>query len=175
VTRPFLDVGDGLAIHRLEPSDAEALQVVIERNRERLMRWMAWAQGSTVDTTREFITVNGDGLDPLGLIADGVLVGTIGARPEPMRGDAEIGYWIDERIEGRGIVTRACRALIRHLLEDLDLHRVTIRAAPDNARSRAIAERLGFTQEGVLREAGWSSPGYHDLVVYGLLDREWPR
>jgi ribosomal-protein-serine acetyltransferase len=175
VTRPFLDVGDGLAIHRLEPSDAEALQVVIERNRERLMRWMAWAQGSTVDTTRGFIAQNGDGLDPLGLIADGALVGTIGARPEPMRGDAEIGYWIDERTEGRGIVTRACRALILHLLDDLDLHRVTIRAAPDNARSRAIAERLGFTQEGVLREAGWSSPGYHDLVVYGLLDREWPR
>jgi len=46
--------------------------------------------------------------------------------------------------------------------------------APDNARSRAIPERLGFRQEGVMREAGASALGHHDLVVYGLLDREWP-
>jgi ribosomal-protein-serine acetyltransferase len=50
---------------------------------------------------------------------------------------------------------------------------VTIRVAPDNARSRAIPERLGFTEEGVMREAGRSALGHHDLVVYGLLDREW--
>jgi RimJ/RimL family protein N-acetyltransferase len=173
VSRPFLGAGDGLEIHRLDPTDAEALQAVIDRNRERLMRWMPWAEGSTVDTTRGFIAGNGDGLDPLGLIVEGALVGTIGARPDPMSGDAEIGYWLDETVEGRGVMTRASRVLISHLFDSVGVHRVTIRAAPDNARSRAIAERLGFTQEGVLREAGRSSPGYHDLVVYGLLDREW--
>jgi ribosomal-protein-serine acetyltransferase len=48
-----------------------------------------------------------------------------------------------------------------------------IRAGVENARSRAIPERLGFTYEGVAREEGRGSGGFYDLAVYGLLDREW--
>jgi RimJ/RimL family protein N-acetyltransferase len=55
------------------------------------------------------------------------------------------------------------------------VHRVVIDAASANLRSRRIPERLGFTREGVLREAGRGPCGYQDLVVYGLLDREWRR
>ena len=51
---------------------------------------------------------------------------------------------------------------------------MTICAATDNARSRAIPGRLGFTEEGLMREAGRTGTGYHDLVVYGLLEHEWP-
>jgi len=174
VSRPFLDVGDGIELHRLEPHDAETLQSVIEANRERLMLRMSWTEGSTVETTRTFIASAGeDALDPLGIFVRGELVGTVGARPDPLRGDAEIGYWIAASHEGRGIVTRACRTLIGHAFAHPGVHRVTILAAPDNERSRAIPERLGFTREGVMREAGWSSLGYHDLVVYGLLADEW--
>jgi ribosomal-protein-serine acetyltransferase len=175
VSRPFADLGDGLELRFLEGSDAHELNAVIEANRERLKERMAWAEGSTVETTRGFIESGGSGenLDAIGIYLDGAAIGTVGARPNPMRGDAEIGYWIAEPYEGRGIVTRACRVMIDHLFSEVGSQRVTIMAAPDNARSRAIPERLGFTQEGVMREAGWSSPGYHDLVVYGLLDREW--
>jgi ribosomal-protein-serine acetyltransferase len=174
VSRPFLDLGDGLEVRHLDPVDADELQTVIEANRERLRRWMSWAEGSTLETTRAFIEAD-EGLDPLGIALRGALVGSIGARPEPMRGDAELGYWVAETHEGRGLVTRSCRALIEHLFSVLGLHRVTILAAPDNVRSRAVPERLGFTEEGRLREAGWSTPGYHDLVVYGLLEHEWTR
>ena len=175
MSRPFADLGDGLELRFLEGSDAEELGALIDSNRERLMEWMSWAEGSTVETTRGFIESGGSGenLDAIAIYLDGAAIGVIGARPNPMRGDAEIGYWIAEAHEGRGVVTRACRAVIEHLFSEVGSHRVTIMAAPDNHRSRAIPERLGFRQEGVMREAGWSSPGYHDLVVYGLLDREW--
>jgi ribosomal-protein-serine acetyltransferase len=83
--------------------------------------------------------------------------------------NAIIGYWLAEEYEGRGLITRAVRALIDHAFGEWQLHRVEIRAAAENVRSRAVPERLGFTQEGVLREAELVGGEYQDLVVYGLV------
>jgi ribosomal-protein-serine acetyltransferase len=51
---------------------------------------------------------------------------------------------------------------------------VEVRAAPGNRRSRAIPERLGFRQEGILRDAEWLYDHYVDLVVYAMLADDWP-
>ena len=71
-------------------------------------------------------------------------------------------------------MTLAVRALVEHAFRGLRVHRVEIRAAVDNVRSRAIPERLGFTNEGVLRGAQRFPDRYEDLVVYSLLAPEWP-
>jgi ribosomal-protein-serine acetyltransferase len=84
---------------------------------------------------------------------------------------SEIGYWIVK--EGTRARHGRCRALIDHAFRELGVHRVVIHAASANLRGQRIPERLGFTREGILREAGKGRHGYHDLVVYGLLDREW--
>jgi ribosomal-protein-serine acetyltransferase len=180
VSRPFLDLGDDLELRFLETGDADALFELVDADRERLRARMPWVDGTTTPTdTRTFIESGGSGgsgenLDAIGLYVLGTLVGTIGARPDVMHGDCEVGYWISSEYEGRGLMTRACTALVGHLLATPDCHRVTIRAAPDNERSRAIPERLGFTEEGIMREAGWTPvAGYHDLVVYGLLEHKW--
>jgi ribosomal-protein-serine acetyltransferase len=175
VSTPFLDLGDGVEVRKLEPADAEEIYALVATERERLKARMPWADGATVETTRAFIEANvsSNGLDALGIFVDGGYAGGIGIRPDELEGDCEIGYWISSAYEGRGLVTAACRALVDHAFGELGLHRVTIRVAPDNARSRAIPERLGFTHEGVMREAGRTSLGHNDLVVYGLLDREW--
>lgn len=177
MSRPFLDLEDDLEVRFLESSDAEELFDLVDANRERLRARMPWVDGTESPAdVRAFIERGGSGknLDALGIAVDGRIVGAIGARPDEMHGDCEIGYWITADHEGRGLVTRACRALIDHVLASPDAHRITIRVAPDNARSRAIPERLGFTSEGTMREAGWTANGHHDLVVYGLLEHEWP-
>ena len=175
---PLLDLGDGAEVRFLESSDAPELFAVVDANRERLRARMPWVDGTTSpQDIRAFIERGGSGenLDALGIYLSGVCVGTIGARPDVMNGDCQIGYWVGADHEGRGFVTRACRALIEHLFATPDCHRVTIRAAPDNARSRAIPERLGFRREGLMRQAGWApAGGYHDLVVNGLHVGEWP-
>ena len=71
----------------------------------------------------------------------------------------ELGYWIRANHEGRGHITRACRALIDIGFEELGLHRIEIRAGLENARSRAVPERLGFTYEGIEREGSRGSRG----------------
>jgi len=177
VSRPFLEVGDGIELRRLDVDDAESLQEVIDRNRERLRPWMWWADGSTLETTRAFIqaAIDGELDDPVGLYVDGELIGAMGMSADPVSGNREIGYWIASSHEGRGIVTRAARALITYAFTDLGCHRIEISAAVENARSRAIPERLGFQHEGTLRESGQNPLGYFDSEVYGLLEHEWPR
>ncbi len=70
---------------------------------------------------------------------------------------------------------KSCRALVNHTLVELKLNRVEIRAAVENSKSRAIPEKLGFTNEGTLREACWLYDHFVDLVVYGMLARDWQR
>lgn len=84
-----------------------------------------------------------------------------------------IGYWLGRDAQGRGTATQAVGALLAHAFERWDLNRVELRAAPENARSRAVAERLGFVEEGVLREAERHRDGYRDLVLYSMLAAEW--
>lgn len=163
----------------LEPDDAEDVFALVDAERERLRAWMPWVDGTTSPAaSREFIEhsrASQTDEEGLGLFIDGVYAGGIGMRVDAMDRHGDIGYWIGSAWEGRGVVTRACRALIGHAFEDLGLHRVSICAAPTNTRSRAIPERLGFVQEAVLREAcRTDGQGYVDLVVYGLLEDEWP-
>ena len=70
-------------------------------------------------------------------------------------------------------MTRAVRTLVDHAFGVWDLHRVEIQAAVNNHRSRAIPERLGFREEGVLREAERIGDRWNDLAVYAILAPEW--
>jgi ribosomal-protein-serine acetyltransferase len=86
---------------------------------------------------------------------------------------ASLGYWLGASFQGQGLVTKACRVLISHSFSELKLNRLEIQCAPENERSRKVAERLGFRKEGVLRQSWWSRDHFVDQVVYGLLASEW--
>ncbi len=86
---------------------------------------------------------------------------------------ASIGYFVGSTFEGRGLVTRGCRVLLDYGFGELRLHRVEILCVPSNTRSRAVPERLGFTQEVTFREVQWLYDRFVDLVVYGMLEDEW--
>jgi ribosomal-protein-serine acetyltransferase len=175
----YWPLGDDAFIRTYTPDDAAVVLALAIANHDRLAPWMPWASRErTVDEQRDWIErclgsetdLEGNGI----WLADGSLAGGIGMRIDPLSRESEIGYWVDGAAEGRGLVTRACARFIGHAFDELRLHRVVIKAAVTNERSRAVAVRLGFTQEGTMREAEPSATGeYHDLVVYGLLDREW--
>ena len=66
------------------------------------------------------------------------------ARFDPRHRNSSIGYWIDGASEGRGIMTRACRAMVSEGFHHYGLHRIEIRCATGNNRSASIPRRLGF-------------------------------
>lgn len=172
------DIDGEAEVRRYLPEEAQMLFDAVESERDRLRRRLAFVDPTTgVEKTLEFITrsrASETDLDGFGIWVAGEFAGGIGMSVVPLMNWGEIGYWLLERFEGRGLITRACRAMTDFAFREMKLHRVALCADPGNRRSRAVAERLGFVQEGVLREAAQTGLGYHDVVYYAILDREWP-
>ena len=86
---------------------------------------------------------------------------------------AEIGYILAPAAWGRGLMHEALAALVALAFERLDLRRLEADVDPRNARSAHTLERLGFRQEGLLRERWVVDGEVSDSALFGLLAREW--
>ena len=170
------DLGGGATLRRFTLDDLPVLWDAVEADRARLGRWMPWVAGArTIEDEGAWLAdvVGRDSLEGCGVFVGDALVASVGLTWDPFRIAGEIGYWNRAAVEGRGHVTRAVAALLDEAFDHVGLHRVYVRAGVRNLRSRAIPERLGFVEEGVLRGEGRGSDGFYDLVVYGLLEDEW--
>ena len=176
----FYEVESQLKLQLFDVSDAKALFALSDANREHLNPWMPWiATTKEVADSEKFIRMarqqfaDREGL-PLGIFYAGAVAGTIGCNKFNWQDKStEIGYWLGQSYTGKGIITKSCRAIIDHCFNTLKLNRIVIRADVANAPSRAVPERLGFTLEGIARQAGCIDEKYHDLAIYSLLAAEW--
>ncbi len=122
-----------------------------------------WIQRQTEEDSMAFIqgamqqAMQNNGFQA-GIWSHGELVGIIGTHQiHWINRTVSIGYWLGEGYQGKGIMTKACQAVIRYLFEECGLHRIEIRAAVDNQKSRRIPERLSFSLEGILDNVnGWA-------------------
>ena len=107
--------------------------------------------------------------------ADGERAGSLGFRLVNERNRiAEAGrFAVHPRFRGRGIGDEAVRLFQRHLLVDLDLHRVELQIYGFNERAIAQAERTGYVREGVKRKAYLKDGEWQDAVLFGLLRDEF--
>lgn len=164
----------------LEERHAVDLYALTDQNREHLRQWLPWVDAtSSVDATRRFIQ---NGLKQYaahrgfqaGIWYQGQLAGVVGYHKIDWHNrKTSIGYWLSASFQGKGIMTKACRALIDHAFHELMLNRIEIRCAAKNQKSRGIPERLGFSQEGISRQAEWLYNHYVDHVIYAILANDW--
>ncbi len=169
-------VDDDVELRLVEEADAEEIFRQTEANRAYLREWLPWVDGTrSVEDTRAFVLRSQeqvrlcDGFQTR-ILFQGQFAGMTGYLYHNWKDlRTEIGYWLRQDVQGRGIMTRATKALVDFAFDNLGLHRVEIRAATDNRKSRAVPERLGFTQEGVLRDAAFLNDRFIDLVVYAKL------
>ncbi|MDO9396222.1 MAG: GNAT family protein, partial [Herbiconiux sp.] len=104
---------------------------------------------------------------PALVVGDDGPIASVSLRIDRASGSGELGYWIDQAAEGRGIITRAAAALVDHATS-LGLEQIDIRAAVANRRSRAVAERLGFTLDRTVPGGLPVGDRRLDLAVYTL-------
>ena len=173
-----IELGDDAFLRQLVPEDADVVYATVDRDRARLRPWLPWVDAShSPADTRRFIeeTIATEGREyAYGIWAADGFAGTIGLHTDPENRSAMIGYWIDAAHEGKGMITRAARAITDVALRDLRMHRVWLNAAKDNRRSWAVADRLGFRREGVRRESTLVDGRFQDTVLYAVLEHEWP-
>lgn len=148
---------------------------LVETNRDHLRPWLPWVDGTqTVADSEAFIVKTlkkfADGTDvPVGIFYQHQLVGHMSLMKIQLRHWAEIGYWISADYEGKGIVVASAKVLINYAFDELGLERVEILCRITNARSKALAQRLGFTSEGIVRHGEIHSGIYYDFEQYSLL------
>lgn len=176
----MLSPSPDIELRPLADRDAPELFRLIDLNRAHLRQWLPWldsqrAPANSLDFIRIIRRQNDqrDGLT-VGIWYQGSLGGVVSIlRVDPPNKAAMIGYWLSAHLQGRGIMTESVRAMVTYAFASLGLHRIEIRCATGNTRSRAIPERLGFHREGVLRDAEWLYDHFVDLVVYSMLAPDW--
>lgn len=164
----------------IEPKDAPELFTLTDKNRDYLRKWLPW-----VDSTKEISDTNkyireslekldkGEGIN-FGIWLEDKLVGYIDFNYiHKINKSANIGYWLDQDYQGKGIMTESCKLTLSYGFKNLGLNRIGISHAAGNEKSSAIPNRLGFTKEGHFRKSGFVNGQFVDEIYYGLLADEW--
>jgi len=176
----IIRVDADLELRPVRLEHATALFAAIDRNRQRLRQWLPWVRlDYAIEDVYRFIAEREREHRTRTALAatiwvEGSLCGSIALHKiDARRRGTSIGYWIDGAYEGRGIILRACRAMLTEGFRNYGLHRIEIRCATGNRRSCAIPRRLGFVEEGILREAEWLYDHWVDLRVFSMLEQDW--
>ena len=179
--------GPQVVVRPYRLGDADELFAAVEESRQHLWPWLPWVtQHQTVEDTRDFILrTQAKWL----LREDDLTVGIFEASSGRYLGGSglhirgwdvpafEIGYWIRASAEGHGYVAETVRLLTDFAFTSLGAQRVMIRCDARNIRSAAVAERLGFVREALLRNDTRDANGeLRSTLVFSLTpsDPRWP-
>jgi ribosomal-protein-serine acetyltransferase len=175
-----LPLAEGAELRSLEPWNAAEFAAHIDKARTYMLPWVPFA-ASVVDedSGREFIQRYADRVPKddgrlYGIWVDGELKGgTLFRVWEPRMRVCEVGVWLEPSVTGRGLITRAVTHMIDWAVCVRGMHRVEWHASSANKPSLAVAQRLGLTRDGVLREAAELGGTRHDIEVWSVLADEW--
>src|SRR5690554_594872 len=103
----------------------------------------------------------------------GELLGTVSLSHNKENRNGEIGYWIGKKYWNKGYATEACKAIIQYAFEVKDYHKVYIRHLEENYASKKVIEKCGFLFEGNLKEHIYKNGKFHNILTYGLINRDF--
>ena len=180
--------GPRVTLRPLHPDDAQTIFDAIIASREELRPWLPFVplyeQPDGLDEMRSFIArCQADWImrDNFNLSIwrneDGQHLGQIGLHPRNWSIlSFEIGYWQRTAVSGQGYMTEAARLLTEFALFDLHAQRVMIRCDARNERSANVARRLGYVQEGLMRNYEVPGPDgqLRDILIFSRLPSDPP-
>lgn len=175
---------------RLRPlrrREAAAWSALRKRNAEWLVPWEATPPGGPptfrADLATYLVMVRSLGREaragralPFAIHYDGVLVGqlTVSSVIRGSLESASVGYWVDQRIAGRGVMPSALALSVDHCLGPVGLHRIEANVRPENTASRRVVEKLGFREEGLRRRLLHIDGDWRDHLCYAVTTDDVP-
>ncbi len=175
-----IDIGENTWLTLLKPEQAPILFELTDSNRYYLRRWLPWLDScQNISDSASFIQEANDAWEQnKGLTCwiwyQGKLVGVVGFHAFDWEHKSSgIGYWLDESHQGKGIMTRACKALVDLGFRNLGLQTITINCAVENLSSQKVAQRLGFNFTAIKKDAEWLYDHHVDHHVYTMYADAW--
>jgi RimJ/RimL family protein N-acetyltransferase len=173
---PVEGLSDGVVLLRL-PAEADVPALLEACQDPAVRRYTTVPSPYRPEHAREFMRMSeggaAGGLEIHLVTVDaesGQVLGTIGTRRHASdAGCWDIGYLLAPAARGRGAATRAVRLMARFAFDSLGAERIEIIVEPGNQASLRVAERAGFTREGVLRRYRPVRDVRRDMVMYSLL------
>jgi ribosomal-protein-serine acetyltransferase len=175
-----LAVSEDIILRNYQEEDAPVLFTVIDVNRQHLRPWLIWVDGTLKEEhSLEYIrAARQEQYDQksmaLGIFKNERLIGGMGMHQwDQQLKKAQIGYWLIKEAEGKGILNQCATTMLHYLFGQLQLNKIELHHLPGNVRSAAVARRLHFKVEGILRDSFLMNGKLNDLVINGLLRKEW--
>jgi [ribosomal protein S5]-alanine N-acetyltransferase len=173
-----------IELRPLRLRDATAWREVRTRNARWLRPWEATLPLAELDAPTTYGSMvrrlraearEGRSL-PFALTVDGVFAGqvTVGGIARGSLLSAYIGYWIDQRVAGRGIMPTAVAMATDHCFREVGLHRVEVNIRPENTASLRVVEKLGFRSEGIRERYLHIDGDWRDHLTFALCAEDVP-
>jgi ribosomal-protein-serine acetyltransferase len=174
-------VDNNIRLENIKPSMAQVIFETIDRDRNYLRNWLPFVDSSKqVSDTEAFIASVTNKSNTKDIIYSiwykEEFAGLIGFKDSDwINRKTEIGYWLAERMQGKGIITSCAEILIKYAFHKLKLNRIQIKVAEKNTRSSSIPKKLGFVFEGIERAGEKHNNQYLNLETYSILKDDNPR
>jgi ribosomal-protein-serine acetyltransferase len=172
----IIRVNAHIELETLKLSMTDIIYETINRDREYLSQWLPFVvYTQSVSDTESFVksVVNQQGRkrdEVYSIWYKGKFAGLIGFKETDwINRKTELGYWLAENMQGKGIITMCMEKLIRFAFQKLNMNRVQVKVATGNSKSAAIPQKLGFKFEGIEREGERHQNKFFNLEVYSLL------
>lgn len=164
-------------LKQIEPSDAGDIFRTIDNQREYLGKWLPFVEFTKKRSDTEkfidsLIHAPEDRFEYVFVIRNQKeFIGLIGFKDtDRLNKKTEIGYWLSEKFQKQGIMTKSVEKLCNFAFEKQGINRIQIKCAAGNTPSKKIPRRLGFKFEGVERQGELLSGNrYTDLEIYSKL------
>jgi ribosomal-protein-serine acetyltransferase len=174
-----IKVDDTISLELVEEKHTQTIFDLIQSNKHLLREWLPWVDEADLKFLKQFVTNSKrqykEKTDhPFVILYNNAIVGRIGIyRIDEKSKTGSIGYWLDENFQGKGIITKACKAILNYAFNDLQMKRIEIKCGTENYKSQRIPELLNFKKEETIKQGEIIDNKFIDLCFYSMAKEDW--